>query len=76
MKSIISVLLILLLSEMQVWPQGKPFALNELPSYPKPTGERFLFEGERKEANWMWYLSFTGGPNHQGQKPSRRSIQE
>ena len=65
MKSIISVLLILLLSEMQVWAQGKPVALNELASYHKPDREKVLFEGAKKEGKLMWYTSLTGGPNQQ-----------
>jgi iron(III) transport system substrate-binding protein len=65
MKSIISMLLILLGSQMQVWAQGKPVSLNKLASYNKPDREKVLFEGAKKEGQLMWYTSLTGGPNQQ-----------
>ena len=55
MKSIISMLLILFGSQMQVWAQGKPVSINELASYNKPDREKVLFEGAKKEGKLMWY---------------------
>ena len=65
MKSIISMLLILLGSQMNVWAQGRPVSINELASYNKPDREKVLFEGAKKEGKLMWYTSLTGGPNQE-----------
>ena len=63
MKSILSMLLILLATQTDLWAQGKPMSIGELASYNKPDREKILFEGAKKEGRVMWYTSLTGGPN-------------
>jgi iron(III) transport system substrate-binding protein len=65
MKSIVSLLFILLFTPVSLWAQGKPASVSELASYNKPDREKILFEGAKKEGKVMWYTSLTGGPNQE-----------
>ena len=68
MKSLVSMLLILLSWESEVWAQGKPATLADLAVYNKPDREKVLYEGAKKEGKLMWYTSLTGGPNTEAPK--------
>ena len=68
MKLFVSTLLVVLISQPQLWAQGKPATIADLAAYNKPDREQVLYEGAKKEGKLMWYTSLTGGPNTEAPK--------
>ena len=68
MKLFVSALLLVLISQSQLWAQGKPATIADLAAYNKPDREQVLYEGAKKEGKLMWYTSLTGGPNTEAPK--------
>ena len=58
-----TLLLVLVGSQLQAWAQGRTASVAELAAYNKPDREKILLEGAKKQGKVLWYTSLTGGPN-------------
>src|SRR5918995_4635287 len=63
MRSLVTLLLVLVGSQLQAWAQGRTASVAELAAYNKPDREKILLEGAKKQGKVLWYTSLTGGPN-------------
>ena len=51
MKLFVSMFLVALSWQSQVWAQGKPATIGDLAAYNKPDREQVLYEGAKKRAS-------------------------